>query len=253
METSSSEGPVRARAFPRIRALMDQLSARRAWEAANPELAAAWTEALAEDDTRTKALDLAVRQAALASGAPATLNRLGVPRPVSHALSAPRATPALAAAKEWWLSGKPVLLLLGGVGSGKTTAAGWVLLRQLEREAGVTHPSGGHPVDPAMFATAAEFNGLSDYHPESRAWLERLCRCALLVLDDLGTERMGDGELSCVQRVIGERHATGRRTVLTSNLTAEAFRARYGERVADRIREVGMVKGSGKTSLRSQL
>jgi hypothetical protein len=148
----------------------------------------------------------------MAAGAPATLNKLGVPRPVSHALSAPRATPALAAAKEWWLSGRPVLLLLGGVGSGKTTGAAWVLLRQLEREAGVTHPSGGHPVDPAMFATAPEFNGLSDYHPESRAWLERLCRCTLLVLDDLGTERMGDGELSCVQRVISERHATNRRT-----------------------------------------
>jgi hypothetical protein len=253
METSGSEGPVRARAFPRIRALMDQLSARRAWEAENPELAAAWTEALAEDDTRGKALDLARRQAAMAAGAPATLNKLGVPRPVSHALSAPRATPALLAAKEWWLSGRPVLLLLGGVGSGKTTGAAWVLLRQLEREAGVTHPSGGHPVDPAMFATAPEFNGLSDYHPESRAWLERLCRCTLLVLDDLGTERMGDGELSCVQRVISERHATNRRTVLTSNLTAAAFVARYGERVADRIRESGTVRASaepGQQSLR---
>lgn len=252
METSSFDAEMKhLGGLPAVRRWMERYRERKTWEAAHPELATAWNAALEEDDVRTKARELAQKQTEAAHGAPATLARLGVPKPVAAALRAPRGSPALVAAKAWWLSGKPVLLLLGGVGSGKTTAAAWVLLRQLEREVGVQRPSGGQPVDVAMFATAAEFNGLSDYHPESRAWLERLCHCQLLVLDNLGAERMGDGELSCVQRVIGERHATGRRTVLTSDMSGDAFRSRYGERVVDRIREAGMVKASGQASLRT--
>lgn len=250
METSGSRQPAPLRALPRLKQLMADLAARKAWETAHSELAAAWTSALAEDDAWTRAREAAVRQTAVAQGAPATLARLGVPKWAATAAAHPGSTPAMAAAKEWWLSGKAFLLLLGGVGSGKTTAAAWCLVRHLERAISQPQPSGGLPVDAAMFATAPEFNGLSDYNSEGRAWLDRLCRCQMLVLDDLGTERMGDGELSCVQRIVSERHASGRRTVLTSNLTSEVFRQRYGERVADRIREVGVVKGSGQQSLR---
>lgn len=249
--TSLSDAPMRLLGgMPAARRLLEKLHVRKEWEAANPEIAALMNEAFAEDDARTKAAELAERYQEAAKGAPLSLPRLGVPRVVLRALRTPQAKPALSAAKEWWLSGKVLLLLQGGVGSGKTTAAAWVLAKQLERESASARPSGGTVVDAAMFVTAPEFNGLSDYHPESRVWLERLCRCGVLVLDDLGTERMGDGELSCVQRLISERHSAGRRTVLTSNLTAEVFHARYGERVADRIRESGMVRGSGKESLR---
>lgn len=239
---------MRIGAFPTFRRLMDRMNARKSWEQANPEIAAEWNAALLDDDAFERAKEIVQKQAEASNGA--ALARLGLPRPILRALRAPKPSPALVAAKEWWLTGKPVLLLRGGVGSGKTFAGAWVLLRQLEREAVAKRPSGGSSWDAAMFCTAPEFNGLSDYHPEARAWMERLCRCGVLVLDDLGTERMGDGELSCVQRVIGARHAGERRTVITSNLSADLFKARYGERVADRIREVGLVRDSGTTSLR---
>lgn len=229
-----------------VQRLFTHLKARRAWEEANPELAEAWGAALKEDHDRVVARELAAEVAR----APSQLAKLGVPRPVLRALWMPEKTLALEAARDWWASGEALLLLCGGVGSGKTTAAAWCLLKRMEQEAANPKPSGGVPIEPGMFVTAPEFNGLSDYSPEARAWMERLSRCGLLVLDDLGTERMGDGELSCIQRLVGERHAADRRTVLTTNLSGEAFKKRYGERVADRIRESGIVKGSGKESLR---
>lgn len=246
LSTFKSE-PRRVGDMPRVRALLELLAARREWEAANPELAAAWSAALAEDAARTDAAEKAT-QAALA-GSPRILQRLGVPRQAVDALVAPGATVALGAAKAWWLSGRPVLLLLGGVGSGKTTAAAWVLSKHLERVG--AQPS-GTTREPAMFSTAQELDGASGFRQDFREWLERLCHCGLLVLDDLGTERLGDGEQGAIQRIVTQRIATGRRTVLTANLDAAAFRERYGERLADRIRESGQVKGSGTTSLRGR-
>lgn len=245
--SNSKSEPQRIGNMPRVRALLALLEARREWEARNPELTVAWNAAIEEDGARTDAAT-AAHQRHLAAPRH-VLGRLGVPRQALDALAFPRATTALQAAKGWWLSGQAVLLLLGGVGSGKTTAAAWALARQLERTG--AQPS-GTMWEPAMFVTAQELDGASGYRSDFREWQERLCHCGLLVLDDLGTERLGDGEQGAIQRVVTQRIATGRRTVLTANLDAAAFRERYGERLADRIRESGQVKGSGTASLRGQ-
>src|SRR5690606_41573051 len=41
--------------------------------------------------------------------------------------------------------------------------------------------------------------------------------------------------------LIDDRHEMRRPTVITSNLSPEEFRQRYGERIADRIRQMGLV------------
>lgn len=218
----------------------------REWEAANPELAKAWDEAW-EDDEKWEAKAAKKRRFA---GAPECLAHLGVPETVIASLKAGLTqTAALDAVTEWRKGKNAFLLLLGGVGSGKTSAAAKTIWDEFV-EGGEEEVRGWAPRVDALFVPAYRLNGFSDYDKHHREWLKEICGTELLILDDLGTERMGDGELSCVQRIVSERHARLRKTIITSNLTAKAFKERYGDRVVDRIREVGTIKASGTDSLR---
>jgi DNA replication protein DnaC len=144
------------------------------------------------------------------------------------------------------------LVLLGGAGSGKTLAAAWVLGEWLAAHAQWTAPSGAQVADIGLFANAGEFSGMADFNANDRAWFERLAKCGLLVLDDLGAERLGEMELGMVQRLLMSRHAKGLRTVITSNLDAAKLAERYGDRVVDRMREVARVVDAGSVSLRKK-
>lgn len=125
------------------------------------------------------------------------------------------------------------LLILGGVGSGKTVAACWWLLRASE----------------GLFVTAARLSRWPRYED---ARMRELLRAPRLVIDDLGTEYMDEkgNFMAILDEVVADRSANERQTFLTSNLTSELFKARYGERIVDRIRESGMVFSLAETSKR---
>lgn len=146
-----------------------------------------------------------------------------------------------------------VTVLSGGPGTGKTTAAAWWL------HAYVTDPecwnevdSWGSPPKPKgipVFVTAAR---LARWPRYNEAEMDRLIRAPRLVIDDLGAEFLDEkGSFrALIDEVVNERYANRRPTVITTNLDVEPFKDRYGERVADRIRESGKWMGLGKVSMR---
>lgn len=224
---------------------------RRAWEAANPELAAAWSAALAEDHEREQAAEKRAAEMAALARLPQLASTLGVPRRCVDALTSPRETPSLAAVMGFRSAEAAFLLLLGGAGSGKSVAASWAVCERLRDLLRRNHHAEAWRAG-ARFVRAGELAriAIQDFDEDSREEFERWCSVSLLVVDDLGTERAEDRWLSRFDELVDRRYGDRLKTIITSNLDGVAFKARYGERVADRIRHDGRIVSSGKESLR---
>jgi DNA replication protein DnaC len=153
------------------------------------------------------------------------LAEAGVPEPHIGALLSGNAdrSAAMAEVAAFQKSGRNILLLCGDRGVGKSFAA-----------ASVLDPGGG------LYLRAPKLARLSDYDKDAFAAIES---ARVLVVDDLGQEFADKKEffISRFDDLISCRYDSGRTTVLTANMSKEVFKERYGERVADRIREVGMV------------
>ncbi|MFC2145477.1 ATP-binding protein [Actinomycetota bacterium] len=67
---------------------------------------------------------------------------------------------------------------------------------------------------------------------------EELFRCSLLILDDLGAESMTDWTKDVIHQIIDYRYREKLATVITTNLSLEAIRKTYGERLYSRIYEM---------------
>ena len=68
--------------------------------------------------------------------------------------------------------------------------------------------------------------------------LEMLCDVPLLILDDFGTERVNPWATEQLFTIINARHAGGKATIFTSNLSIEQAEQRLGEwgiRISSRI------------------
>lgn len=199
------------------------------WEAENPEINKAWKEALWIESQRVGAE--ADRRAEISR-----LIHAGVPaRTVDVWVSGPDATPAVESVRSWLKSGKNFLLLLGKPGGGKTVAASQAL------------------VDGGEFARAVELSRTSAFDKEDQRQFRMVCRTRMLVLDDLGAEMLHDGWRPLLDELVDVRYGDRLRTIITSNLDGQGFKARYGERISDRIRHDGEVFMCGDKSLRSPL
>jgi len=102
-----------------------------------------------------------------------------------------------------------------------------------------------------MFASASDIARVSMFDDKAMKELETV---RYLVLDDLGVEfnDKGGSFLSRFDSLFNRRYSNELTTVITTNLTAEDFRDRYGERAVDRIRETGSFIGLDGKSLRQQ-
>ncbi len=131
-------------------------------------------------------------------------------------------TPALGAIDR--VNSDGTWVLSGGVGAGKTMAAHTWLLREVSTSR-------------VGFVSAHHFGRLSRYAGK----IERYSAPQRLVVDDLGVEYADEkGSLqSDLDELLDARVRAGRGTLLTTNLGASDFRARYGERIASRVREGG--------------
>lgn len=199
-----------------------------AWAKANPETAKAMDEAYLEDDARTK------RQAA-ADARLLDLRFGGVPERIVEAYSKGlQGTRAVEAVRTFMASDKCFLLLLGSPGCGKSVAAG----SSLAGESGT-------------FRRAVELSRLSAYDKDDRRTWDFAMGARVLVVDDLGAEMLHDAWRPLLDELIDIRYGAQRKTIITSNLDKDGFKARYGERIADRIRHDGFVETCGNKSMRS--
>lgn len=171
----------------------------------------------------------------------ARMAKLGVPGDAISALDHLDPGPAEDAARrylraQWNIV--PFLFLAGGVGVGKTVAAALVFADAVRKHPWNNEATGSNE-NPLVFIRASRLTSLTDWNADHARWLDQLLAARLLVLDDLGDEGTGPA----VQRVTDlllARCDKKRRTVITSNLTAEALKRRYGEALFDRIRTMSI-------------
>ena len=126
--------------------------------------------------------------------------------------------------------GHPDLLLTGTVGTGKTYLSLCIARALLEETAFVLY-----------FGAIELFQLLSensyDYRKtdELRSIYDDLYGCDLLILDDLGTERLTPFVQSQFYACINERLQRGHSTIITTNHSLEELKALYTERCLSRI------------------
>lgn len=134
------------------------------------------------------------------------------------------------------------VVLSGGAGSGKTVAAAWWVVSFLRNPDRWRQGLDEHEVKwrgmLPEFVTAAH---LARWERYSDAEMNRLLHSPALVIDDLGVEfsDRGGSFQATLDEVINARYGAELPTVITTNLDGAAFKARYGERIADRIRQTG--------------
>jgi DNA replication protein DnaC len=247
----TSEQTVSGHVF--MRRFQQQRAEREAWEVANPELAAAWNEAQAEDEQREREAEQRRILEQAEKHLPAALVAVGVPLRCGELVRKASPTASLEAAKAHRSSEETFLLLLGGAGAGKSVAASWSLSDVLWPQVATNPHVDGHVLRrKALFVRAAELSRVtaSDYDEDAKGFLEKCMGVPWLVVDDLGAERAWDGWLSRIDELVDARYGDRRKTIITSNLDAASFKQRYGERIADRIRHDGRIVSAGKDSLR---
>lgn len=120
------------------------------------------------------------------------------------------------------VSTSEILVVSGPKGCGKTVGATWWA---------------AHRRDRVRFVRASSFAASSRYDSEARADL----LAHPLVLDDLGREYAdAKGSFAAdLDELVDAFYSDMRALVITTNCTGEEFRLRYGERIADRLRECG--------------
>lgn len=131
-------------------------------------------------------------------------------------------TKALEAARAWFGSDRPTLVLCGGVGAGKTVAAIRVMV-----DAGVT----------AQFVRAVQIGAHWERWTSDReSHVPPLdVGCGFLVVDDLGHEPLEDRRsMAALEEIVDARQSMRRRTVFTTNLSNAQILERYSERIRSR-------------------
>lgn len=126
------------------------------------------------------------------------------------------------------------LLFTGTVGTGKTHLAASIALNLIEREFS------------AVFGTVNTLlmelrNTYDDNRLSEQDVFNRLVRCQLLVIDDLGKEKVSDWSQQTLYEIINTRYENNRSLIITTNNSLSELRQRYtnvGDALIDRIIEM---------------
>ncbi|MFI2577721.1 hypothetical protein ACH5AJ_36610 [Streptomyces rochei] len=133
----------------------------------------------------------------------------------------------------WWECGPRTLVLAGPTRTGKTTAAYAIGNDVHGQERWV------------MVWTAADLSAALKPDSAEPLAYDYATTCDLLVLDDLGRERVTDWWLEQLQRIVDHRCAHERRLIVTTNTGANAaavydeLSERYGHPVVERLLDGG--------------
>jgi DNA replication protein DnaC len=132
-------------------------------------------------------------------------------------------------------------MLVGPAGCGKSQAATWAAFQLSMR---------GFGARCAMCMSASE---APLYGGEAEEYRWRCATAGVLVLDDLGEGEQRNEKRSAwrawVDDVLTQRHAQGRKTIITTNRSPAELRAWLGARIVDRLNE-GVISSTNEASLR---
>jgi hypothetical protein len=149
-------------------------------------------------------------------------------------------THAMQVARAWLASDAWGVLLLGGVGRGKSMAAAWLWLRL--RHLDLLDADAAHRSRRGVLWLRAR--ALQNLSWDERATVLRRCGSAYgLVVDELGGEDERTGQ--ALGDVLEARGDSLRRTVMTTNLDGKGFLDRYGDRLVSRLRSGGVSSRGG--------
>lgn len=121
------------------------------------------------------------------------------------------------------------LLLVGPVGTGKSTLAG-----AIGRILGAPSHCSFWPVGAMIAAMKAEM----DNPPDGYTVRAKIDRRAALILDDLGTELPTGWQTNVLTELVAQRYDQSLTLVATTNLTPRQLEDRLGERTVSRLHEM---------------
>lgn len=136
--------------------------------------------------------------------------------------------------------GIPFLFIYGPAGVGKTHLALALAWQKFGAWNGKTRIL-FYQVEGLMDSIRAGFDS-----GESNELLEGVKNCDLLVLDDIGAQKLTPWVVAKLDSIIDYRYIEGKETIFTSNYSL-ADKERIPERIADRIREGTLVRLRGKS------
>ncbi len=129
--------------------------------------------------------------------------------------------------------GSSNLFFTGAPGLGKTFLSACIARVVSERGFSVVYDTAAHILQQFELR---KFGREDPYEEDPDRDVNRYLNCDLLIMDDLGTEMELPFAKAVVYQIINDRLVNNRKTVLSTNLSAEETGRRYGEAVLSRIR-----------------
>lgn len=128
-------------------------------------------------------------------------------------------------------SSSPNLFMHGGTGLGKTFLSTCIAKVVSENGFSVVYDTAG-----SVFSKFEEekFSRAAD-PDEVRSDIRRYMTCDLLILDDLGTEMTTSFTVSALYSLINTRITSGKKTVISTNLSPDEIYRRYSPQIASRL------------------
>ena len=121
------------------------------------------------------------------------------------------------------------ILYIGKTGLGKTHLSSSVAKSIIERGFDVIYDSAQN-----IFSDF-EKEKFSRYQTEEVPDTRRYLSCDLLIIDDLGTEMSTQFTLSCFYNILNTRIASGKSTMINTNLAPDALLRKYDDRIYSRL------------------
>lgn len=121
------------------------------------------------------------------------------------------------------------LMFCGDTGLGKTFLSACIAKVVAQRGFSVAYESATH-----LFSNMerAKF----DADEDAREKVKNYTACDLLIVDDLGTEMVGQFTTTSLYTLINDRVLSGKPMIISTNLTTDAMSRRYSPQIASRLR-----------------